>query len=55
MPLFDAVALTLIVAVFVTFGAVLAWVSWYCRDAASHDAHRRAVEASPIGLIADDD
>jgi len=32
MPVFDIIALTVIVGIFATFGAVLGWVSWYCAD-----------------------
>ena len=39
MPLFDTVVLTLIVAVFIIFGVVLGWVSWYCRNTAKLDTH----------------
>lgn len=54
MPLFDTVVLTLIVAIFITFGVLLAG-SWYCRDTAMRDTHRHGAQASSIGLIADDD
>jgi hypothetical protein len=55
MPLFDMAVLALIVAVFVTFGVVLAWVSWYCRNTARRDTHLHEPHALSMGLIADDD
>jgi len=53
MPLFDIIVLSAIVTVFVTFGVVLAGLSWYCR------AGRKQEKASPryptnAGLIVDD-
>lgn len=51
MPLFDTAVLTLIVAVFLTFGVVLAWVSWYCRNTTKRDTHRHGVQASSIGPV----
>ena len=32
MPIFDIVVLSAIGSVFVTFGAVLGWLTWFCRD-----------------------
>ena len=36
MPLRDIVVLTLIVIVFAAFSAVLAGLTWYCRDTDKH-------------------
>ena len=59
MPVHDIVILTLIVAVFTTFGAVLGWLTWYCSDKRKRPVQRRGhrdyVYPSGRGLITDDD
>jgi hypothetical protein len=40
MPLQDIAILTLIVSVFVSFGATLGWVTWYCSDNRKRASHR---------------
>jgi hypothetical protein len=59
MPVFDIVVLSLIVAVFTTFGVVLGWLTWYCSDSRKrpirHAGHRHYGFPSGGGLITDDD
>jgi len=58
MPPQDIAILTIIAGVFVTFGVVLGWVSWYSRDGAQ-GARRTAAGhgkyPSHPGLLTDDD
>ena len=57
MPVFDIAVLTLIVAVFTTFGVVLGWLTWYCSDKRRHAKHYAGHRHYPThsGLITDDD
>ncbi|HWB49511.1 MAG TPA: hypothetical protein VG651_10405 [Stellaceae bacterium] len=59
MPLRDAIVLALISAVFVLFGVVLAWVSWYSQRGAKTPRPQPGLSgdgyASSSGLIVDDD
>ena len=58
MPLFDIIVLSVFIAMFVTFGAVLAAVCWYCSDKRKHASDGAARHYKyPNGnyLITDDD
>jgi len=56
MPVVDIIFLATIVAVFTTFGIVLAGVTWYCRDErkrpVDHHGHRRY--QYPTDVLVDD-
>jgi hypothetical protein len=56
MPLFDIIVLATIVTVFVSFGAVLGFLTWYCSDKRKH-GHRSGQHPAHHGnwgLITDD-
>jgi hypothetical protein len=58
MPIFDIIVLSAIIAVFMTFGVVLAAVGWYCSDGRKRPIgahHRHYGFPDQTGLITDDD
>jgi hypothetical protein len=58
MPVFDIIVLTNIVTVFMTFGIVLAGVTWYCSNKrkrpVDHRGHRRHRFRTSADAIVDD-
>ena len=58
MPAHDIAVLTLIVSVFITFGVVLAALTWYCSDkrkrAIPHGGHRRYDYPTQGNIVVDD-
>ena len=58
MPVFDIIVLTNIVTVFMTFGIVLAGLTWYCSDkrrrAVDHRGHRCYRFPTSADVIVDD-
>ena len=59
MPLHDLLFIGCIITVFTTFGLVLAWASWYCRQSRDQVLDRSAPRSVGYpnlpGLITDDD
>jgi len=60
MPIFDVVALSMIVAVFSVFGLTLGWASWYCAHnprsrARRSSGHRPARAPSGANFVAGDE